>query len=414
MTKLCTISDVVDWRLCLGCGACAYICPDRRISLANIPAEGIRPQVAAGDCAGCSDCMDVCPVNALDFAAAGPAPDLADQTYIEWGRVLEVWEGHSSDPETRRAGASGGVMTALSRYCLEAGGMHGVLHIGQSPADPLANSTRLSRTPAELLAAAGSRYAPASVCDRLDLVESAPAPCAVVGRPVEIAAVRKAARLRPALRAKLGVTVSFFCAEAPSQQGTIALIRKLGLAPESIRRLRYRGQGWPGHFEAVSEGQSAGPKLTYDKSWGFLQAFRPWAAHVWPDGSGELADISCGDPWYVRPDGVNPGSSLIVVRTEAGRRIVAGAIAAGYVSLAPAETWKITASQRGLLHKKGAIWGRRLVLTLFGAPTTHFAGLNLWACWRGIPLTEKISSLFGTFRRVWSRRLFRRRQPLPC
>ncbi len=38
-----------------------------------------------------------------------------------------------------------------------------------------------------------------------------------------------------------------------------------------------------------------------------------------PDATGELADISCGDPWYrdVGPD--DPGRSLVLVRTEAGR-----------------------------------------------------------------------------------------------
>ncbi|QXD32466.1 Coenzyme F420 hydrogenase/dehydrogenase, beta subunit C-terminal domain [Candidatus Pelagisphaera phototrophica] len=48
------------------------------------------------------------------------------------------------------------------------------------------------------------------------------------------------------------------------------------------------------------------------------------------DGSGELEDISCGDPWYEEPDGKNSGFSLIIARTPIGREIVKGAITAGY------------------------------------------------------------------------------------
>ena len=53
--------------------------------------------------------------------------------------------------------------------------MHGVLHIAARPDVPWLNHTVLSTTRAELLAATGSRYAPASPCDRLELVERAQA-----------------------------------------------------------------------------------------------------------------------------------------------------------------------------------------------------------------------------------------------
>ena len=131
--------------------------------------------------------------------------------------------------------------------------LHGVLPTGQDPADPIRNRTRLSRTRSELLAVTGSRYSPASVCDGLGLVESAPSPCVIVGRPSEIAAVRNAARLRPELDRNVGVILSFFCAESPSTRGTIELLESLGVDPASVLDLRYRGHGWPGHFAPMPE-----------------------------------------------------------------------------------------------------------------------------------------------------------------
>jgi len=410
--KLNSIQDVVDWRLCLGCGACAYICPQQKVSLVDFLNEGIRPVVEKRDCGSCRRCLDVCPAVQSDFT--GPEVTGGSWTDLkftkEWGPVTAMWEGHATDPEIRYQGSSGGALTAIAAYCLEVLGMHGLLHIAQDPADPVRNRTRLSRTRGELMAATGSRYSPASVCNGLGLVEGAPAPCAIIGKPSEIAAVCNARRMRPELDRKVGVTLSFFCAETPATRGTVALLEKLGLDPAAVADLRYRGRGWPGHFAPVMAGESEPrQKMTYRDSWAFLQSHRPWSVQMWPDGSGELADISCGDPWYEKPDGKNPGFSLVVARTERGREIIEGAMAAGYLTLTPAEHWKLSKSQAGLLEKKGSVWGRRLAMRGLGLPVTRFPGLDLGHCWRQLSLNSKLRSTAGTARRILSRRL---RRPL--
>lgn len=414
MRKIRKLSDVVDWRLCVGCGACAYICPDKGVELVDFFAEGIRPVVTKDDCGGCRECLAVCPVVESDFSAgkavrADPeaGAELNDPDFRnDWGAVLEIWEGHAVDEEIRFKGSSGGALTALSAYCIEKLGMHGVLHIAQDPDDPIRNRTQLSRTREELLAATGSRYSPASVCNHLEWVEQAPTPCVIIGKPAEISAVHNARKLRPALDAKTGVTLSFFCAESPSTAATDALLKKMGANSESLADLKYRGNGWPGHFAPVLKGQSEPVgKMTYRESWAFLQAYRPWSVHLWPDGSGELADISCGDPWYEEPDGENPGFSLVVVRTERGREIVKGAMEAGYLKLTRAEPWKLVKSQRNLLGKKGAVWGRLQAMKLFGLPVPGFKGVSLFACWWKLPIKDKLKSTIGTARRIFTRKL---------
>lgn len=159
------VAEVVRWRLCLGCGSCAWVCPEKRIWLADFPDEGIRPLVRGGECGKCIDCLKVCPA----WECAFPSNAARDGGFLglgtEWGPVLEIWEGHAADPEIRFRGASGGALTALSLYCLEALGMKGVLHTGEDPNDPVRNCTRLSLTRDQLLAAAGSRYSPAVVCN---------------------------------------------------------------------------------------------------------------------------------------------------------------------------------------------------------------------------------------------------------
>ena len=403
MRKLRHVEDVVALRLCLGCGACRYIAPEE-VELVDVPEEGIRPRVKNPHSRQSGAALDVCPVVRCDYGNG-----LArDEFSKKWGPVLELWEGYAGDPQIRFEGSSGGVLTALAAYCLERLGMSGVLHIGQDAENPLRNRAFFSRSRAELMHRTGSRYAPASVCDHLEWVETAPAPAVIIGRPVEIAAVRNAIRLRPLLGEKVGLMLSFFCAESPSLQGTIALLEHLGVRPETVGTIRYRGRGWPGCFTVIRKGESEPCcAVSYRQAWGFLQAYRPWGTHLWPDGTGELADISCGDPWYEEPDGINPGFSLVIVRTERGREILHGAMAAGYLELKPAESWKLAKAQGGLLQKKGAVWGRRLAMRIFGLPVTEFRGLDLFHCWLLLSWKDKIRSIIGTIRRMVYRGYYR-------
>jgi len=407
--KLKTVSDIVQWRLCVGCGVCASVCPEHNVRLVDLPDEGIRPLlVDPGRCGSCDECLRVCPGYEYDNSEQQQRIGIIEALSPYCGPVLELWEGHASDPEIRFHGSSGGALTALSLYCLEKKGMDGVLHIGQDPDDSIRNKTRLSRSRAELLACSGSRYAPASACDRLDLIENAGGPCVFVGQPSEIVALRKAQRFRPALAGKVGVALSFFCAGSPSTRGTSELLNRLGIDPSSLSGIRYRGNGWPGSFAATPNGQSTPAcEMSYRESWGFLQKFRPYSSHLWPDGTGEAADISCGDPWYRDVTPGEPGSSLLVVRTPAGREIIKGAIETGYLVLTAAEPWKLLRSQENLVNRRRVIWGRRLAFRAFGLPLTKLKGFPLFRLWLGLSFKEKLKSIFGTARRIISRRYFR-------
>jgi coenzyme F420 hydrogenase subunit beta len=374
--------------------------------MVNFPASGMRPVLGDSEaCAGCQECLSVCP------AIETKIPRSA-QTLPEAGRaagpILELWEAHAADPGVRHAGASGGALTALAAFCLEQEAMHGVLHIGQDPDDPLRNRTVLSRSRAELLAHTGSRYAPASACDSLQKIEEAPAPCVFIGQPSEVAAVQKARKIRPALDRNLGLTLSFFCAGSPSSQGTVDLLRSKGIDPSGVETIRYRGRGWPGAF-AVWLKQNPDPvlEMTYAESWHFLQSYRPWAVHLWPDGTGEHADIACGDPWYRKMDSGDPGSSLIIVRTERGRQILRAAQEAGYLRLTAAEPWMLLRSQDNLVRKKGEVWGRLAAMRLLGLPTPAHHGYGMFRLWLRLSWREKLRSTFGTVRRIWGRKLFR-------
>lgn len=126
--KLTCVTDVVAWRLCLGCGACVEVCPAGALSLVDIEDDGLRPLADPGKCSHCGDCIRVCPGVAIE--APAPARKAIAPLHRAWGNVLEIWEGYACDPEIRYLGSSGGLATALSLCGLEKGGMGGCFTLG--------------------------------------------------------------------------------------------------------------------------------------------------------------------------------------------------------------------------------------------------------------------------------------------
>jgi coenzyme F420 hydrogenase subunit beta len=407
MRRLRDVGDVAERHLCSGCGACAYIAPDE-VKMVDTLTGGRRPlRIVEIDGRSVDEraALMACPGRALQQQPY-PTQHLAELGHA-WGPVLEVWEGHATDPEIRFSGSSGGVATALALYCVEREGMYGVLHTAARTDVPYLNRTVLSRSRNELLAAAGSRYAPASPCDGLGFVESAPKPCVFIGKPCDVAGAANASRLRPNLEARLGLTIAFFCAGTPTTAGTLEAIRSLGIDPDDVSSVRYRGRGWPGRFTVETKSGEAG-SLSYEESWGeILQRHRQWRCMICPDHTGEFADVSVGDPWYRPVENGEHGRSLVLVRTDRGRAVLRAAIAAGALDLERVGPDLLPRSQPNLLRTRGSVWGRVTMMRIMGLPVPQYRGLPMLRTWLGLGVGEKVRSTAGTARRITQRGLRR-------
>lgn len=341
---------------------------------------------------------------------AGEVPKTSAADH-EFGPALEIWEGYAADPEIRYRASSGGLLTAMSLYCLERENMGFVLHTGMDEQRPWLNQTVKSRNRQELLSRAGSRYAPASPCDGFKEIEKSDRPCVFVGKPCDTAATALARRQNPVLDEKLGLVLAFFCAGTPSTKGTLDLVTSLGPKPESLTALRYRGEGWPGRFKVSVEGQDFSRSLSYQESWGQLTKYRPLRCHICPDGLGRVADLSCGDAWEQYDGGPDPGRSIVLVRTERGQKLLHRAMEAGYVTLQRIDAKAVQSAQVNLLSRRHEIFGRLLARRLLLMPTPRFIGFSLFGGWRQLPLGYKLRTIFGSIVRIIQRKQWRR-QPL--
>lgn len=402
------IDNVIQWRLCIGCGACVYACPEKAISLIDIVTDGIRPQVKKDVCKSCGECLKVCPGIGVFHSTENDIFKCNRELITHWGPILEVWEGFAADPDIRYFGSSGGLATALALYCLDYEGVDKIIHTASDEEKVWKNKTTVSLSREELLSRTGSRYSPASPCEGFKEIETSKKKALFIGKPCDIQALRKAERIYSKLADKNFLTIGIFCAGTPSTQGTLNLLKLHGIDPEQVRDLRYRGRGWPGMFSVYLEGQEKPSlEIPYNEAWSYLQQFRPYRCHLCPDATSEFADISCGDPWYRDKDKKEAGFSLVLVRTEKGRQIIEGAIEHGCVVLKRADPDILPKSQTNVLIKRRAIWGRLTTMKLFGIPTPNFEGLHLFKNWRMLSFKEKVRSTLGTGRRIIQRKYFR-------
>ncbi|MEH6446989.1 MAG: Coenzyme F420 hydrogenase/dehydrogenase, beta subunit C-terminal domain, partial [Oceanospirillaceae bacterium] len=321
--------------------------------------------------------------------------------------------GSAVDPGTRFGGSSGGAITALSAYAISSNEYSGILHTSSQKETPFLNETVYSKTLNDLQNTMGSRYSPASPCEGLDLVTAEEGKSVFIGKPCDVAAIYKHRQTNVILDEKIGITIGFFCAGTPSTKATKNLMKKVGVSKlANVVALKYRGQGWPGNWQVTysdDNSEVSEASLSYADSWGYLQKYRQWRCYICPDHTGEFADISVGDPWYKETSTEELGKSLIIARTERGQKFILDAVKAGYIQLDTMDNSLLPRSQPNLLNARGALWGRLLILRLFGAGVPNFIGFETFDFWMSeLTLKEKAQSIYGTAKRVFTKRLTKR------
>jgi coenzyme F420 hydrogenase subunit beta len=411
MRRLSALKDVVDWGLCIGCGACYAYCDRGAVSLVKIESIGIQAKVDTKKCGECCECLRFCPgcgVNSLEVDRQFNYTPLSHPLV---GPAASVYEGCASDPEIRYQASSGGALTAMALYCLEVEKTAFVLHTGMDAATPWENVTVRSFNRDDLLAHAGSRYTPSSPCDSLRLIEQSERPCLFIGRPCDAAAVQQIRKLKPELDKKLRLVLTFFCAGPPCSQGTKDLVASLGMNAGEVLSVRYRGRGWPGRF-TVRTRNGEEKSLSYEESWGQLaNKHRSMRCHLCPDGLGECADISCGDAWNRYQQNGNPGLSLVLARTDRGAKVITGAIASGFISLKPATVQDVVDAQ-GLVRRRQELHGRLWAMKSLMIPAPTFPGFHLKEAWQSCSHQTKFRTVAGTLRRLILRGLWHRNDPV--
>jgi len=364
-------SEVINAGLCVGCGACVAGVAGKQARMVRRPG-GLEPDFRSD-----SEDLDelfweACPGKGVDYprlyrAHYGQLPD-------DWrvGIVRRVWIGYSADPAVRRAGASGGVMTAVLMYLLETGRINGAILVRQGKPGPEEASYQVARSREEILACAQSVYIPVSVLDALrELVPGER--YAMTCLPEQSAALRVLQHGGDSRASQVAYVLGPYTGTALEYGVIGALLRQHRVAKEDrIVSLRWRAGEWPGHLEIrTAEGRIIrSPKIYYN----YLIPFYITRASLQSmDFANEFADLSVGDAWSPKYEALGEGFSVIVARSKEMEHIILKMKEEGLLVL---EEQDISAASKMHGHmidfKKRGSYLRNQMRRLFGRPAPDY------------------------------------------
>lgn len=394
-----SLDRVARGDLCAGCGGCQAIAPDA-VVMTPSPDGYARPvQIAPLTPDQDAAIAAICPGLGQSVDSAGRSSDTL------FGPYLRAWTGWAKDDAARFAGASGGGLTAIACHLLDTGRVDGVVHIAADPASPMGNRTVISTTVSDVVANAGSRYAPSSPLTAVPRLVADGRRFAVICKPCDASALAAIRARDPKVQQAVPVILSFFCAGIPSSEGAQGILQSLEVSPDDLASFRYRGNGWPGRATAsLKDGTDR--SMTYHDSWGgILSKHVQHRCKICADGTGMAADLVCADAWESDEAGYpvfdeQPGVSLIMARTKLGEEIALEARAADRIELQAFDMGTLAAIQPGQRERRRALFARLLALRLIGRPVPDYRGLQLGAASRQNPLLRNVKNFLGTLRRA--------------
>ena len=366
--------EIVNNELCTGCGTCIAMCPNEAIKLTVNEKKGIYvPKINEEECNNCGICYQVCPGYSVDFKELNLEIFEKEPEDILIGNYLNCYIGHSTDYDIRYNSASGGLVSQLLIFALKKGMIDGAIVTRMKKDNPLEPEPFIARTKEEILEASKSKYCPvpANVALKEILETKEGERFAVVGLPCHIQGIRKAEMVNKKVKEKIVLHLGIFCSHTDSFRGTKLLLRKLCIKDKEVKKISYRGEGWPGKIQINLKNGDQRYISNQSILWNIIfNSFfsTPTRCLVCNDLTSELADISFGDPWLPRIMAKEQeGKSIIISRTKQGEKMLNTANSDGYIELSPIEPEKVIQSQRTFLHfKKVNLEERIKLLKLLG------------------------------------------------
>lgn len=305
MNRLCrTKSD------CCGCGACAYVCKSKAITMVE-DAEGFRyPEIRLENCVNCGLCEASCPM------------------YVRQQKndtIPQIYAACHKDEKVRFQSQSGGLFSALSDVVLSCGGV--VYGAGFEKDLSVVHQRADSQSARDALR--GSKYVQSSMAGVLPLIEkdlSENRQVLFSGTPCQCASIGSLfAKYKKSL-----FLCDIICHGTPSPKlwrDYLAYKKdKIGCFPEKVIFRNKQEFGWHGCIETVVANKKQYSDMLYTNLFYGCYAMRP-SCYSCPFASMERGtDITIGDFWGIEDAALdfqddNKGISMVLINTEKGAQL---------------------------------------------------------------------------------------------
>ena len=329
---------IVEEGLCVGCGLCESLAGRAVVQMRTAANNYERPHVVGPLSEEVVDQIyDTCPGLRQDSLPQWLVPANATVDAI-WGPYVSMVSAHAADESVRIKAASGGVLTALGMYLVEAGEVDFLLHATPATKDVTFGVPHVSTTPQEVKAGSGSIYGPTAPLANITEILNQGQPFAFIGKPCDISALRNYARYDDRINTLIKYWLTPICGGIVPPPQLDQFLHNRGTHRHELKWFKYRGDMCPGETEFETLGGVFGQANMYEPYGGIEESSwqLPFRCKICPDGPGEGADIAAGDQWVDDvPDWeaakTDQGSNAVIVRTAAGASLMTRAVEAGYL-----------------------------------------------------------------------------------
>lgn len=349
MSDKLNVGAVARVKLCNTCGACSGICPSEAVHFEETTGGYLLPVVDEKACTRCGLCFEVCP--GIHF---GKTLKLCMPEDPFAGHALEAFVGKAADRQLFDNSQSGGIVSALLEHALECGRIRGAVTVSMQPGSPPRPVTGIAQSRQELLGAQKSKYCPVPVLGFLRDLRKNDGPVAVVGTSCQIHGLKNVLDRKPKLGNRIAFTIGLVCDRVLTYSALDYLVGRASIKDDNKDRMLYfrdkSVSGYPGdvHVLAGNDKSVVMPATTRMQ---VKDYFTPVRCRLCFDKMNVFADITVGDPHGLEGIDRKLGESVLISRTESGRKIVHAAMADQAVFIRPVVYTQILKGQ-GIDMKK--------------------------------------------------------------
>ncbi len=306
---------IINSGFCTLCGACEAACPVHAITIED---DKICHVDCSKDIESCPICYEICPhseallYDCLRFVAGTP---LRREGLGYFRRILLA---QAADPELRKLGHGGAVVTTLLTNAIEKGEIESAIVSQAETRLPIKPKALVGIVPDDVLSAVGSKFFPSSVARAFGsaVYEYGKAKIAFVGVPCHVLALRKLEAWEHKIAGNLKVIIGLFCFWTFSFGRLLDYLSKTyKINPQEIKRLDILKD-----LLVQTEKDSIRVPLSEVKPKIMT------SCETCTDFTSELADISVGSAYPLKE------WSTVIIRTKAGEDFFYSAVEAGLIN----------------------------------------------------------------------------------
>ncbi|AKB38158.1 Coenzyme F420 hydrogenase subunit beta [Methanosarcina siciliae C2J] len=316
------ISHIANNALCTACGACSGICPSNAIEIITNTAGYLVANLNNDLCIDCGKCAKICPSNPENK----PSIETDD---IFHGVCLAGYVGYASDNTIRQKSQSGGIVTALLCYLLEQNKIEGAI-VNNLNLQTRRPQAVLALSESEIIDACGSYYTQSSVVKTI--LEHSDKNTAAVVLGCQAESLQLIRENYPNVTLPK-YTIGLICAGQNGGDMIDDLIEQSECDSKQISRFRFRDKscGWPGDVHVTTSTNDYW--LPKEKRHRLKQVYELHRCIACYDQMNIFSDIVCGDPWGITHKQQPEGHTVVIARTEKGKKLLEDAARDGAIVL---------------------------------------------------------------------------------